>query len=44
MLPEGAITHDHHAYLNSYQEPVHNLIEVGPPSAVESPAVGIGAH
>jgi hypothetical protein len=44
MLPEGAITHDHHAYLNSYQEPLPNLIEVGPPSAVESPAVGIGAH
>jgi hypothetical protein len=44
MLPNGAITHDHHAYLNSSQEPVPHLIEVGPPSAVESPAVRIGAH
>jgi len=34
MLPEGAITHDHHAYLNSYQEPFPNLVEVGPPLAV----------
>jgi hypothetical protein len=44
MLPDGAITHDHHAYLNSYQEPFPNLVEVSPPSAVESPAVLIGAH
>jgi len=43
MLPEGAITHDHQAYLNSYQAPVPDLIEVGPPSAVESPAVLVGA-
>jgi hypothetical protein len=37
MLPEGAITHDHHAYLNSDPAPVSHLIAVGPPVAVESP-------
>jgi hypothetical protein len=36
MLPEEAITHDHHAYLNSYQESFPNLIEVGPPVAGEA--------
>jgi hypothetical protein len=44
MLPDGAITHDHHAYLNSDPDPVPHLIAVGPPSAVESPPVPIGAH
>jgi hypothetical protein len=37
MLPEGAITHDHHAYLNSYQDPVPDLLEVGPPVAGKRP-------
>jgi hypothetical protein len=44
MLPEGAITHDHLAYLHGYQEPLPNLIEVGPPVAGERSTVGMGAH
>ena len=30
MLQEGAMMHDHHAYLHSYQEPTPSLVEVGP--------------
>ena len=30
MLPEGATIHDHHAYLNSYKEPLPSLVGVGP--------------
>jgi hypothetical protein len=30
LLPEGATMHDHHAYLNSYQEPIPSLVELGP--------------
>ncbi len=30
MLPAGAVMHDHHAYLNSYKEPVSTLAGLGP--------------
>ena len=39
MLPEGATMHDHHAYLNSYQEPIPNLVEVGPLTGLGSATV-----
>jgi hypothetical protein len=39
LLPEGATMHDHHAYLNSYQEPIPSLVELGPPTKVGSAAM-----
>jgi len=44
VLPDGALMHDHLAYLHAEPDPVPNLIELGSPSAGESPPVPIGAH
>src|SRR5262245_15526453 len=41
LLPEGALMHDHLAYLHADPEP--DLIEVGPPVAEARPTVLSGA-
>lgn len=38
-LPEGATMHDHHAYLNSYQEPAPLLVELDPHPGLGTTAV-----
>lgn len=30
VLPAGAVMHDHHAYLNSYKEPISARVGLGP--------------
>jgi len=44
VLPDGALMHDHLAYLHADPDPVPHLIEVGSSLAGERPPVRRGAH